>query len=370
MYTKLKTMQTYGDGLRYHLRKIQHDRAKLLYAGNMLKDAEHLTLKDKRFFFDLYQSLNRRVKKRALHIVISWPKADTLTDEQMRKITKDYMKKMVLEKQPYLVYRHRDALHDHVHILTTRIRHNGQRIDIGRTMKFRSLQVSRELEKQYGLYQAGRRMPDDEWARLHPVQKLQYGVTPLKPTINALLDAVIPVYKYTSLAELNAILQPYKVKAIMGKDHTLTRKHNGLLYIPTERWGGNETYIKASALRSKPTLKNLQQRFASNQGLREEYRQRLTAAIDWIFFKETPSMEAFRQALQKENISIIHDQDKIFYIDRLAKTVWDGKTLGQKYTIEGLKQRCIPDETYKQQQQQRSLDKKQHLRQQPRQDLY
>jgi Relaxase/Mobilisation nuclease domain len=365
MHTKMKTTRSYGHGLSYHLRKIQQDRAKLLYAGNMLKDAEHLTLKDKRFFFDLYQSLNRRIKRRALHIIISWPKADTLTDENMRKITKDYMKKMGLENQPYLVFRHQDALHDHVHILTPRVRHNGQRIDVGRTMKYRSLQVSRELEKQYGLYQAGRRMPDDEWARLHPVQKLQYGVTPLKPTINALLDAVIPVYKYTSLAELNAILQPYKVKAVLGNENTATRRRNGLLFIPTEGWDKG-TYIKASKFRSKPTLKHLQERFTINHALREEYRQRLTAAIDWIFYKQTPSMEALRQALQKENISIMNDEGKIFYIDRLAKTVWDSKALGQKYTAQGLKQRCIPDEIYKLQVQ----NQKQHLRQKPRQDLY
>jgi hypothetical protein len=288
----------------------------------------------------------------------------------MRKISTDYMKEMGWDKQPYLVYRHQDALHDHVHIMMTRIRHNGERFDIGRTKKFQSLQVSRELEKRYGLYQAGRRLPDDQWAHLHPVQKLQYGVTPLKPAMNALLDVVIPVYKYTSLNELNAILRHYNVKAVTGKENTVTRQHDGLLYIPTGGWGGKDVYLKASSLRSKPTLKNLQQRFTINQGLREEYRQRVTAAIDWIFYKQPVSMEALRQALRKENISIMNEQDSIYYIDRLAKTVWDSNTLGQKYTAEGLKARCIPEEVYRQQQQQRAIDQKQHQRQKPRQDLY
>ena len=225
--------------------------------------------------------------------------------------------------------------------------------------------MSRELEKKYGLDQAGKRLPDEQWARQHPVRKLQYGITPLKPTMNALLDAVIPVYKYTSLSELNAILRPYNAQVISTRESTRTGQFDGLLYGPIDGWGGKEIYIKASALRSKPTQKNLEKRFAQNQGLREPHRQRLTAAIDWIFHKQPVTMEAFRAALQKEKILIMEEQHQIFYIDPLAKTVWDSATLGQKYSAEGIKARCVSSETYREQQQQ-----KQHLRQRQRPDLF
>lgn len=370
MHTKIKVRDSVSQVLHYHEKKVKQAHAECLYARNMLKEADQLTTPEKQFFFDHFQAMNDRVKNRTLDIIISWNKDDVLDNEKMRDISKDYMKEMGLDQQPYLVYRHRDALHDHVHIISTRVRHNGQRIDIGRTIKFLGLRVARELEKRYGLYQAGKRLPDEEWARLYPAQPLKYGVTPLKPTMNAVLDAVIPVYKYTSLNNLNAILRPYKIQAIEGKENTTTREHNGLFYVPTDGWGGKEIYIKASALRSRPTLKNLQRRFAENQSLRETHRQRLTTAIDWIFNKQPVSMEAFREALQKEKILIMDEQDnksgqhQVFYVDHLARTVWDAATLGQRYSAEGIKARCVSSEEYRQHQQQT-----QRLQQRHRPDL-
>ena len=108
MHTKIRLRQFVGHVLHYHERKVSRGQAECLYAGTMLKEAEQLTIKDKQFFFDHFQSLNDRVKKRTVHIFLSWHKDDVLDNEKMRRISKDYMKEMRLDKQPYLVYRHRD----------------------------------------------------------------------------------------------------------------------------------------------------------------------------------------------------------------------------------------------------------------------
>ena len=373
MYQIMKHRDGLKGVYRYHRRKIKQGQAELLYAGNMVKETEKLTWKERQFFIERLQSLNDRVRKKTLHIFLSWHKDDIIDNDKMKTICREFMQGIGLGQQPYDVIRHRDTRHAHAHIVTTDIRPDGTKINlwVGRRQR---LQLLRRLEQKYGLYQAGQRLPDAEWARQHPVQKVVYGVTPLKATMNAVLEAIVPTYKYTSLEELNAVLRPYQIKAGRGQQDSVTYRNNGLLYWPLKPSGEPENvYIKSSALRYRPTLRKLQERFTVNRELREEHRQRLTTAIDWIFFKQSVSMEAFKQALQKERISVVENTEansgrrQIYYIDQLSKGVWDGEKLGRSYSAAGISERSISDEAYRQQQQQKQAQvQQQKLRQRPR----
>ena len=379
MHSRIRLGQGLGVVLRYHERKVKQKQAECLYAGNMLKDTEQLSAKEKQYHLERLHSLNERVKKKTLHIFLSWPSDDVLDNEKMRKIAREYVEKMGLGNQPYLIYRHWDAVHAHAHIVTTNIRPDGTKISIWQKEMLHSLELSRELELKHGLYQAGRRVSDEEWARKHPVQKVVYGITPLKPTMNAVLEHILPVYRFTTLDELNAVLRPYHIRATQGAAQAVTRRNNGLLYFPLNSKGEMEdVYIKASALRCKPTLRHLQERFAENHVLREKVQQRVETAIDWIFYQQPATMEGLRQALQKERINIVRDGEgiggarRIFYIDELTKNVYDGQTLGPSYSAEGIAKRCISEDEYQQQLRERQRQKqeqKQRRRQRLRHDL-
>jgi hypothetical protein len=368
MHTKLKLNKSLGRVLRYHERKMQQGKGECLYAGNMLKEAKELTPKEKHFFIDRLESLNDRIERKTLHIFLSWHKDDVLDNEKMRTISKEYMERMGLSKQPYLVYRHWDSTHPHAHIVSTNIRRDGRKIDLWQRQYFESMHISRELERKYGLYEAGKRLPDEEWARQHPVQKVVYGETPLKPTMNAVLEMTMTKYAYTSLEELNAVLRGYNMRASRGRDESVIRKGGGLLYYPLKDNGEKEdVYVKASALRCKPTLRNLLARFERNQQAHDDGRQRVQTTVDWIFYKQQVDAEAFRKALQKERIRVIDGAEGWFYLDEGTKAVYDGAKLGQRYSMEGIRARCIPEEEYRKAQE---LKKTQELRQQPRVDLY
>lgn len=376
MHIKQKSSLSLEREINYHEQKVAQKQAVCLLAVNMLKEADQLTIREKQFFLERLQSLNDGVKRKTLQIFQSYHKDDVLDDNKMRKISREFMNEMDLGNQPYLVYRHWDTPHPHAHIVTTNIRADGTRINLWGAEWVKSMQLARTLEQKYNLYRAGQRIPDDEWARRYPVQKIVYGVTELKPTMNAILEAVLPNYKYTTLEELNMLLRPYHMKASRGREDGVIYQRQGLIYLPLNSQGQNENmYIKASTLRCKPTLRNLQQRFNENATLRETHRQRLTTAIDWIFYKQSVSEEAFRQALQKQKISIMREENpkgglrQIYYIDQLTKTVWDGGTLGQRYSASGIQERCISAETYQQQLQQQKLVQKQGLRPRLRPDL-
>jgi hypothetical protein len=194
------------------------------------------------------------------------------------------------------------------------------------------------------------------------------------------IEHVVPAYKYTTLDELNILLRPYNIRATQGRKESITRHNNGLLYFPLNSRGEKESvYIKSSALRIKATMKYLQERFVVNDQLREEHRQRLTTAIDWVLYKQPVSKEALRQALQKERISMVEESDSrggprhVYYIDQLAKTVFDGRTLGRAYSSEGLDERCVTEDEWRRRQVQKQEQKQQHkqrLRQRPKLDHY
>jgi hypothetical protein len=354
MHIKYKLSKSLQREIAYHEQKVTQKQAVCLLAVNMLKEAEQLTLGEKQFFLERLQSLNDRVKRKTLQIFQSYHINDVIDDPSVRKITRDFMNGMNLGNQPYLVYRHWDTPHPHVHILTTNIRPDGTRIDTWRAEWVKSMRLARMLEQKYQLYQAGQRIPDEEWARRHPAQKLVYGVTELKPTMNAILEAVLPTYRYTTLEELNAVLRPYHMKASRGREDGVIYQGQGLIYLPLNSQGQREDiYIKASTLRHKPTLRHLQQRFSENAILRETHRQRLTTAIDWAFYKNAPDFPAFKQALQREKIYVMEDLDaskrlrNIYYVDQVTKSVWDGHSLGPTYAAEGISVRCVPEEDYR-----------------------
>jgi hypothetical protein len=312
----------------------------------MIKDVDDLTLKEKHYHIDRLLSLNDLVRQKVLHIFISFHETDKIDKDIMRKLSQDYMEGMGWHKQPYLVYLHHDALYTHLHIVSSRIRRDDLPIYMYRSNVLKSYEVSRRLEKEYGLYQAGVRIPDEEWANLHPAQTLEKGVTSLRPTMNAILALVIPQYNYTTLEELNAVLGLYRIRANPGENR-------GVIYVPLTADGEEiRPYIKASALRQRPTLKVLETKFAANREIRQRQEERVTTAVDWVLLNNPLDLANFKEALANERISVVlerkADQPKIWYVDHQSRSVHTGESLGPRYSTEGLLKRLVPEEVYQQ----------------------
>jgi len=336
--------------LRYHENKVKRGVAECIYAGNMIKDVDDLTAREKKFHLERLLTLNDRIRKKVLHIFIAFHESDKIDKDNMRSLVRDYMEGMGWERQPYLPYLHHDSLYTHLHIVSSRIRWDEPPIHLFLSNVLRSSEVSRRLEKQYGLHQAGIRVPDEEWRELHPVQALEKGTTSLRPTMNAIMDFVIPHYNYTDLEELNAVLKLYRVQANTGAPGGNIRQVGGLVYYPlTEDGRLSKPYIKASLLRQRPTLKKLDSQFSINRELRQQQEERVTTAVDWVLYDSRLDLDAFKEALGNERISIVLDDKKVWYVDHKARVVHSGESLGHRYDGGGLFERLIPKEVYHQQ---------------------
>lgn len=103
--------------------------------------------------FNLQRLLNPELGKAVGHTVLSWTEADKpkLNDRLMVEIAKKYMQQMSITDTQYLIVKHTDRDHPHVHIIFNRVNNKGKTItdqnDYARNSK-----VCRSLTEAYGLH--------------------------------------------------------------------------------------------------------------------------------------------------------------------------------------------------------------------------
>ena len=100
--------------------------------------------------FGEIRKLRPNLGKAVLHVSLSAALGEKLTDAQWRDIASAYLVGMGLEKNQYLVTRHTDTEHEHIHILANRIRFDGSVTSDSLDYKRQEV-LMRKIELQYGL---------------------------------------------------------------------------------------------------------------------------------------------------------------------------------------------------------------------------
>jgi Relaxase/Mobilisation nuclease domain len=356
MVARINTSKNISKVLNYNEQKVTQKKAEILLAKNFLKDANSLNFYDKLRHFEKHTSLNQRAKTNAMHVSLNFDPSENLSNEKLIEIANTYMAKVGFSSQPYLIYRHYDAGHPHIHIVTTNIEANGKRISMHNLGLHQSEQARKEIEKEFGLVKAEDKKNADN-LKIQPVNasKVTYGRSETRQAISNVLGPVLNQYRFSSMAELNAVLKLYNIVADGGQEGSRINRNNGLIYHMLDG-NGNKTGIgiKASSFFMKPTLKMLESKFESNDALRQPHKKRLTANIDWILNRNILSMSDFIKAMEKENISVVLRQNKegliygLTYVDHKTKCVFNGSDLGKQYSARQIQERCIKSERQEQ----------------------
>lgn len=103
--------------------------------------------------FEAQRELNSRVSKPVGHISLDFSAQDRdkLSNEVMGHIAHDYMSRMGIVNTQYIIGRHHDKEHPHLHIAFNRVDNNGRTIS-DKNDRIRSEKICKELTAQYGLY--------------------------------------------------------------------------------------------------------------------------------------------------------------------------------------------------------------------------
>ena len=119
-------------------------------------DADGLRLKSLSSVIDSFitqAGMNGRVSKPVGHISLDFSAHDKakLTNKVMVKIAHDYMKRMGITDTQYIIARHFDREHPHIHLVFNRVDNNGKTISDSND-RYRSEKICKELTHKYGLY--------------------------------------------------------------------------------------------------------------------------------------------------------------------------------------------------------------------------
>ncbi|MCO5238916.1 MAG: relaxase/mobilization nuclease domain-containing protein [Chitinophagaceae bacterium] len=341
----------------YNENKIKEGVAECIGAENFPLNADEMSLKIKLGYLLKRTDLRKDVERKNVHISLNFDPSEThLSREKLMNIAKVYMQKLGFGEQPYLVYQHHDAGHPHIHIVTTNIKSNGNRIDLHHLGIRKSEPARKEIEKMFGLVIADAHAKREAF-RLKPVdvRKVQYGRTETKRAITNVLDAVLHKYHYTGLPELNAVLKQYNVMADRGSEDSRIFKGGGLVYrILDEDGKPIGVPIKASDFYNQPTLKKLEEKYAPNDAKRQPHKARIKNEIDRLFIGKTPNLDELVKQLERKGIYVALRQNDagliygITYVDHQTKCVFNGSALGKQYSAKAIQERCLPQDVLRQ----------------------
>jgi hypothetical protein len=148
MLARITKGQDFAGCLRYVLERFGAERI----GGNM----EGMTVAELATEFDLsVQCQQRRSPHKptqaiVCHTSLSVEVGCKLDDSTWNAIAKDYLREMGFDQNQYVLARHTDTQHDHVHLVVSRLRLDGTTVESWLDYR-RAQEVLRQLEQQYNL---------------------------------------------------------------------------------------------------------------------------------------------------------------------------------------------------------------------------
>jgi hypothetical protein len=225
MVAKITVRKSIEAALNYNEKKVQKEKAICLHAANYLKEVKQMNFYQKLNGFERLNSLNERATTKTLHVSLNFSPTEKLQDDKLLKIAELYMNKIGFGEQPFLVYKHEDAGHPHIHIVSTTSKQNGSRINTHNIGRNQSEKARKEIENLFGLVKAEQQKKLLQ-TPIKPitVEKALYGKGETRQSISNVVTTVFSQYKFASLPEFNLALKQFNVTAERGKEEEKKRE--------------------------------------------------------------------------------------------------------------------------------------------------
>jgi hypothetical protein len=282
--------KSFRGALRYNLEKVEKGVAEIL-DSSFVNAKERGIMKE----VEMMRMLRPNLQKYFYHTSINFPPNENITNALMKKIGQEYLNANGFNQHQYMMFRHHDADHPHLHILVNRIGFDGTVVSDSNDYA-RSEKVLRELEKKYNLTQVlpskqakersmtknelemmkRTNMPSQKMAMqiiLKDVLQLKYKMTTNEFISNLQAKGVDVVFNQASTGYVSGISYSYQGMIItgakLGNDFKWSSIKNNINY-EQER---DRTTIHEANLRSKPAIDQLRPGNEHAQGNRANAQQ-------------------------------------------------------------------------------------------------
>ena len=272
-----------------------------------------------------------------MHISLNPHPDDKLSDVDFTRLAHEYMEKMGFGEMPYLIVKHEDIDRHHVHIVALRVGTDGRCIS-DKNNFYRSKEITRELEKKYGLKPAEREKITPDM----PIRKVDPDGD-IKRQVANTVKMVGMRYKFQTLGEFNAILSLYNIRCEAADGRVNGREYHGLVYHATDDDGKTiSTPLKASRLGKFASRTAIEARF---ERAKDKIDIRPTKRMVSDVMSRSSGKNDFITELHEQNIDLIlryTDEGRIYgatFIDHNTMTVLNGSRLGKAFSANALENR-------------------------------
>ena len=133
---------------------------------------------------DMREVAGDRLRKPVFHAVLSLRPGESLSNDQWNEAARRYLAALGYDDAPYVLVRHTNREHDHVHIIASRVRYDGTVVS-DRQDRFKGLAAVRELSREYGLSLGASSSPRSLLAA--EVRALVHGAADGRPSFTTFL---------------------------------------------------------------------------------------------------------------------------------------------------------------------------------------
>ncbi|TLP81851.1 relaxase/mobilization nuclease domain-containing protein [Maribacter sp. ACAM166] len=216
--------------LAYNQKKVESGEAVVLNANIDLGNTVEMT-ED----FNIVRALLPRLGRAVYHVSLNLPPGEELNDSQFVSLGEEYLKGMGFDDNQYIIYRHNDESHQHIHIVANRVKFSGALVSDSKDYQ-RSERLVRKLEKKYGISQ----LPDltikrkSALTQMEIEKSIRTGSAPVKSVLQHHLGETLKNSINTEdfLKELKSkeIRPKFNISKTTGRISGISFKYEGIIY--------------------------------------------------------------------------------------------------------------------------------------------
>lgn len=335
MVAKISLGSSLYGAIVYNGEKINKEKGRVLDTNKIYNDGSgnidiHRAFED----FKRWMPQHTRAEKTMMHISLNPHPDDLLSEMQYTQLAHEYMEKMGFAEMPYIIVKHEDIDRHHIHIVALRVRPDGSCIS-DKNNFYSSKEITRELEKKYGLHTAERQKITPDM----PIKKIDPSGD-IKRQVANTVKMVGMRYKFQTIGEYNAILGLYNIRCEQTDGRVNGREYHGLVYFATDDNGKTiASPFKASRLgkfASRTAIDGRMERAKDKIDIRPTKQ-----SVSEVMAKSS-GKDDFIAKLKERNIDLIlryTDTGRIYgatFIDHNTKTVLNGSRLGKEFSANSL----------------------------------
>lgn len=269
-----------GGALRYNEQKVVQKLAHVLGATGFANN--DLAARNRSYATSVLENQakkNANVKKPTLHFSLSLHPSEQVNDDKFKAMAHQFMADMGYQNQPYMVYRHHDTAHPHIHIVTTCVDEAGMKINDA-FIKRRTNTARQKLELRFDLIKAegrGKNKTTEQGQNVSITPGSTAYSSEKRDYLESILKQTFQQGTFSNIDEYRALLKKQRVHTVLHQRTVGRQVVRGISYQFIDEAGKPATpRIKASAIGDWATWKGIEKQISTGGQQQPEQTHRLT----------------------------------------------------------------------------------------------